>query len=39
MLNKKDMKEKVDFQTQKLPFVTFNDLWGHNSFNKKCASS
>ena len=38
MLNKKDISEKVDFQTQKIPFVTFNDLCGHTLFNEKVAS-
>ena len=37
-LNKKYIVEKDYFEILRWPFVTFNDLWGHNWYYNKIAS-
>ena len=35
----KNIAEKDNFKILRWPFVTFNDLWGHASYNKNIAPS
>ena len=39
MLNKKYIVEKDDFETLRVPYETFNDLWGFDLFIEKFVSS